>query len=73
MPNESNASFNIHEDADLFAEAINFTSAMTGFAARLIEEDYFASVLLRYLCGGSADLVFRGGTCLSRFIGASRD
>ena len=66
MPNENGAGFNIHEDADLFAEAINFTSATTGFAARLIEKDYFASVLLRHLCSGSADLVFKGGTCLSK-------
>jgi predicted nucleotidyltransferase component of viral defense system len=66
MPNEKGAGFNVHEDADLFAEAINFTAATTGFAARLIEKDYFASVLLRHLCSGSADLVFKGGTCLSK-------
>ena len=66
MPNENVAGFNVHEDADLFAEAINFTSATTGFAARLIEKDYFASMLLRHLCSGSTDLVFKGGTCLSK-------
>ena len=66
MSNENGAGFDIHEDPDLFAEAINFTSATTGFAARLIEKDYFASVLLRHLCRGSADLVFKGGTCLSK-------
>ena len=38
MPNENGADFNVHEDAALFAEAINFTSAATGFAARLIEK-----------------------------------
>ena len=42
MTNENGAGFNVHEDADLFAEAINFTAATTGFAARLIEKDYFA-------------------------------
>lgn len=73
MSNENDASFNVHEDPDLFAEAINFTSATTGFAARLIEKDYFASVLLRHLCSGSADLVFKGGTCLSKvYWGFSR-
>lgn len=73
MPNENGAGFDIYEDPDLFAEAINFTSAITGFAARLIEKDYFASVLLRHLCSESADLVFKGGTCLSKvYWGFSR-
>ena len=73
MPNENGAGFNVHEDSALFAEAINFTSATTGFAARLIEKDYFASMLLRHLCSGSADLVFKGGTCLSKvYWGLSR-
>ena len=73
MTNENGAGFNVHEDADLFAEAINFTSATTGFAARLIEKDYFASILLHHLCSGSTDLVFKGGTCLSKvYWGLSR-
>jgi len=66
MPNENDTGLDVHEDAVLFAEAVNFTSATTGLAARLIEKDYFASVLLRHLCSGSADLVFKGGTCLSK-------
>ena len=73
MPDEDPTGLHIHEDADLFAEAVNFTSATTGFAARLIEKDYFASVLLHQLCSGSSDLVFKGGTCLSKiFWGFSR-
>ena len=28
-----------HEDTVLFREAVNFTAAQTGFAARLIEKD----------------------------------
>lgn len=73
MPNEKHTGFNVHQDADLFAEAINFTSATTGFAARLIEKDYFASILLRHLCDGRVDLVFKGGTCLSKvYWGFSR-
>jgi predicted nucleotidyltransferase component of viral defense system len=66
MPNEKAAGLDVHEDAVLFAEAITYTSATTGFAARLIEKDYFASVLLRHLCRECADLVFKGGTCLSK-------
>ncbi len=56
-----------HEDAAFFREAINFTSARTGFAARLIEKDYFCTVLLSYLGGSVGEsLVFRGGTCLAK-------
>jgi hypothetical protein len=39
----------LHEDPDLFREAVTFTVAESGFAARLIEKDYFCTVLLRYL------------------------
>ncbi|MGH9367380.1 MAG: nucleotidyl transferase AbiEii/AbiGii toxin family protein [Thermoanaerobaculia bacterium] len=54
-----------HEDPILFREALNFTAAETGFASRLIEKDYFCTVLLRHLtfAGG---LVFKGGTCLAK-------
>src|SRR5712692_6147147 len=57
----------LHEDADLFREAIRFTVAQTGFAARLIEKDYFCTVLLTYLDVTAGDnLVFKGGTCLAK-------
>ena len=41
----------VHEDPDLFREAVNFTTAETAFASRLIEKDYFCTVLLAYLAG----------------------
>ena len=58
---------NLHEDVALFREAVNFTASRTGFNARLIEKDYFCTVLLAYLarCGGD-QLVFKGGTCLAK-------
>ncbi len=55
-----------HEDVDLFREAVNFTAVETGFTARLIEKDYFCSVLLEYLCATDSSLVFKGGTCLAK-------
>ena len=56
-----------HEDAVLFREAVQFTAAETGFVARLIEKDYFCTVLLAYLSNGAGDgLVFKGGTCLTK-------
>ena len=53
-------------DPDFFRAAVNFTAQRTGFAARLIEKDYFCSVLLEYLASASKDLVFKGGTCLAK-------
>jgi predicted nucleotidyltransferase component of viral defense system len=55
----------LHEDRDLFAEAVRFTAAQTRFAPRLIEKDYFCTVLLEYLAD-EATLVFKGGTCLAK-------
>ena len=57
----------LHEDVPLFREAVNFTAARTGFNARLVEKDYFCTVLLAYLSGrGGEQLVFKGGTCLAK-------
>jgi len=55
-----------HEDPDLFREALNFTAAETAFAPRLIEKDYFCTVLLEYLAAASDVLVFKGGSCLAK-------
>ena len=63
---EPPAIINAHEDVDLFLEALSFTSAQTGFLGRLIEKDYFCSVMLADLSAASKDLVFKGGTCLSK-------
>ncbi len=57
----------LHEDPQLFREAMNFTAAETAFAARLIEKDYFCSVLLEHLAAvARGQLVFKGGTCLAK-------
>ena len=58
---------NLHEDVALFREAVNFTVSRTGFNPRLIEKDYFCTVLLAYLSDHGGDqLVFKGGTCLAK-------
>jgi len=54
------------DDPDYLGEAIVYTAAETGFSQRLIEKDYFCSVLLAYLSGCDEDLVFKGGTCLTK-------
>jgi predicted nucleotidyltransferase component of viral defense system len=58
---------NLHADEALFREAVNFTASRTGFSTRLIEKDYFRSVLLSHLAQHGGDqLVFKGGTCLAK-------
>jgi predicted nucleotidyltransferase component of viral defense system len=57
----------LHEDPDLFREALRFTAAQSGFVPRLIEKDYFCTLLLDYLStAAGTDLVFKGGTCLTK-------
>ncbi len=55
-----------HEDQALFLAALGFTAQMTTFTPRLVEKDYYCSVLLEYLTRGSPTLVFKGGTCLAK-------
>jgi predicted nucleotidyltransferase component of viral defense system len=43
-----------------------FTTVQTGFESRLIEKDYFSSVVLQYLAAAVPGLVFKGGTCLAK-------
>jgi predicted nucleotidyltransferase component of viral defense system len=56
----------LHEDKDRFLEALNFTEAITTFSARLVEKDYYCTVLLEHLAGKESGLVFKGGTCLAK-------
>lgn len=56
-----------HEDADLFREALSYTQAATGFGTRLVEEDYYCSLVLEDLVAvTNPQWVFKGGTCLSK-------
>ena len=58
----------IHEDPEFFRSAVTFTAATTGFQPRLIEKDYFCSVLLQYLAEANGSLIFKGGTCLAKVL-----
>ena len=56
-----------YEDIELFQEALSFTQSETGFSARLIEKDYYCSLLLQdLLAATSPQWAFKGGTCLSK-------
>ncbi len=56
----------LHDDEALFLECLNYTAAETGFSARLIEKDYFCSLVLDHLQANDSALIFKGGTCLSK-------
>jgi predicted nucleotidyltransferase component of viral defense system len=56
-----------HEDDALFRDALRYTAAVSGFAPRLIEKDYFCTLLLDYFMTAQVvNLVFKGGTCLTK-------
>jgi predicted nucleotidyltransferase component of viral defense system len=56
-----------HEDVDWFRDALFFTQSETGFSARLVEKDYYCSLLLEdVLAAGVPGLAFKGGTSLSK-------
>ncbi len=59
-------SLRLHEDPALFREALTFTAAETRFPPRLIEKDYFCTLLLQHMALADSSLVFRGGTCLAK-------
>ena len=55
-----------HQEAGMFRDALALTRERTGFAERLVEKDYFCTLLLEYLAAASSKLVFKGGTCLAK-------
>ena len=65
MTGRDGAALHWHEDPEQFRAAVSFTAATTGFSGRLVEKDYFCTIVLAYLAG-IAGLVFKGGTCLAK-------
>lgn len=56
----------LHNDKEEFLKILERTSAQTGFPLRLLEKDYYITVILSKVNELSKDLVFKGGTCLSK-------
>lgn len=54
------------EAPDDLRAAIELTARTTEFLPRLIEKDYFCSVVLEALADEDIGLVFKGGTCLAK-------
>ena len=66
MDSSDSADMRLHEDVELFREVVTFTAAQTRFAPRVIEKDYFCSLLIAHLTAAERKLVFKGGTCLAK-------
>jgi len=60
-----------HEDPEFFVAAVSFTAKETTFSTRLVEKDYFCTVLLEYLTTLGNALVFKGGEAFMIFAKAS--
>lgn len=58
----------LHKDKDEFLRILERTSAQTGFPLRLLEKDYYITLVLSVINEISSDLIFKGGTCLSKIF-----
>ena len=56
----------LHEDKELFAEIISEVNTTTGIAQSIIEKDYYVTMILKLLAKLNPDIVFKGGTALSK-------
>ncbi len=57
----------LHDNKNEFLKVLERTSAQTGFPLRLIEKDYYLTIIISQINSGlSNNLVFKGGTCLNK-------
>ncbi len=56
----------LHNDKVLFQDIIREVSASTGIAQSIIEKDYYVTMILLLLAKNYPDIVFKGGTSLSK-------
>ena len=57
----------LHHDKEEFIRILERTSAQTGFTLRLLEKDYYISIILSQINSGlNNSLIFKGGTCLNK-------
>lgn len=56
----------LHEDKDLFREAVISTAATFGQPVEIVEKDYYVTMILKLLAERAPDCVFKGGTSLSK-------
>ena len=56
----------LHNDSELFIDIIVETSAMFGIDPSIIEKDYFVTLFLKEIVNKQPDIIFKGGTSLSK-------
>lgn len=56
----------LHSDKNEFLKILERTAAQTGFPLRLLEKDYYITLVLSEINELNSDLVFKGGTCLNK-------
>lgn len=56
----------LHDNKNEFAKILERTAAQTSFPLRLLEKDYYITIVLSNINKLSNNLVFKGGTCLSK-------
>lgn len=56
----------LHNDRELFEQLILRASESLGIKAEIIEKDYYVTLFLKELVSVSPDIIFKGGTSLSK-------
>lgn len=56
----------LHNNRELFEQLILRTSESLGIKAEIIEKDYYVTLFLKELVSVSPDIIFKGGTSLSK-------
>lgn len=59
----------LHEDKELFFQIINKISQEKGINEAIIEKDYFVSLILKEIAKRNKNIIFKGGTSLSKCFG----
>ena len=56
----------LHNDKELFREVIISTAEKLGLVVPIVEKDYYVTMVLKSLAGKVEDMVFKGGTSLTK-------
>lgn len=56
----------LHNDSELFRDIISETASSTGIDPSIIEKDYFITIFLKEIVSRQPDIIFKGGTSLSK-------
>lgn len=59
----------LYQDKELFSQIINKISREKGINEAIIEKDYFVSLILEEIAKNNKNIVFKGGTSLSKCFG----